>query len=82
MGHSIVCEFDGRLIIGTKEARVGVKNVKEGKTWFLDSCKTVKGFTVDKVILWPQTKRARNFTAPYDYIELTRENVTRKYVTE
>lgn len=81
MGHSRLCEFDGRLMIGTKEARVGIKNLKEARNWFSDSCKSVNGFSVDTVILWPQTARAKRFAQGYDYVKVTRESVTRHNVT-
>ena len=82
MGHSRLCEFDGRLMIGTKEAQVGIKNIKEARSWFSKNCKTINGFAVDKVILWPQTARAKQTAQGYDFIEVTKETINRKNVEE
>ena len=68
MGHSRICAFDGRLIYGTKEARVGLESIKQAKAYLSDKQVEVNGFRVDKVVMWPQTARAKRMTAGKDFL--------------
>jgi len=77
MGHSRLCSFDGRLIYGTKEARVGIETLKEAKHYLNN-----ERITVDKVILWPQTARAKRMAQGFDYILLTKNGIKRQNVQE
>ena len=82
MGHSRLYGFDGRLMSGTTEYRVGVDSLKQAHGFLSENQEVVNGFKVDRVILWPQTASAKRMTAPADYIEVSRDGVKRKDVTE
>ena len=68
MGHSKICSFDGRLIYGTKEARVGLESIKQAKAFLSEKQVAVNGFKVDKVVMWPQTARAKRMVAGKDFL--------------
>ena len=79
MGHSRLCEYQGGVYLAdspTRELIVGVKNVKEAKRW-IEAGQTVTGQAAAvKVVMWPQTAKAKHFCACRgDYIEVTANGV-------
>lgn len=72
MGHSRLCSFDGRLISGTKEYQVGLESIKQAKAFLSEKQVEINGFTVDKVIMWPQTARAKRMVAGKDFLLIER----------
>lgn len=72
MGHSRLCSFDGRLMSGTKEYRVGLESIRQAKSFLSEKQVEVNGFTVDKVIMWPQTARAKRMVAGKDFLLIER----------
>lgn len=83
MGHSRLYAFDARLISGTKEYQVGCDSLKQAKNFLSEKMVEVNGFKVDKVILWPQTSRARQMTGyGKDLILVDRNGVERYAVDE
>lgn len=78
MGHSRTYEYWGGLYLDgdDKEHVVGVNSLKQAKQW-VDSPNNAAVYgqkDVVKVVLWPQTARARRFLAGRgDFIEVTKE---------
>jgi hypothetical protein len=68
MGHSRLCSFDCRLISGTKEYQVGIESIRQAKSFLSQKNVEVNGFVVDKVVMWPQSARAKRMVAGKDFL--------------
>jgi len=79
MGRTKLCEYDAYITDAEGvEHRTGCENVKEAKAWIRTkgSVDDRIGFVYVKVVLWPQTAKARKFCqGRADFIVVTKDGV-------